>query len=51
MKEGIERKGSGRGRKWDLFGQYIEEEGESTQEETKVLSLLPGRKNIFKPCF
>ena len=30
-----------------IFGQHIEKEGESTQEETKLLSLLPERINIF----
>ena len=28
-------------------GLYIEKEGESTQEETKLLSLLPGTTRIF----
>ena len=45
-RDGKEGKGSGRERKWDLFGQYVEK-GESTQEERKVVSLLPGRKKIF----
>ena len=47
-RDGKEGKGSGRKRKWDLFGQYIEKEGKCMQEEeTKVLNLLSGRKQIF----
>ena len=45
-RDGKEGKRSGRERKYDLFGQDVEKEGESTQEETKVIGLLPGRKEI-----
>ena len=49
-RDGEEGKGSWGEREWDLFGRYIEKEGESTQEETKVLSLLAGRKNFLALC-
>ena len=44
-KELKERKEEER-KEWGM-GLYIRKEEESVQEETKVLGLLPGRKNIF----
>ena len=48
MKEGKERKRKIHGeRKRDRMGQYIGKEGESTEDEIKMLSLLPGRQKLF----
>ena len=47
-KEGMERKGKDQGEKGNgIYLCGIEKKEESTQEETKVLSLLPGRKKFF----